>query len=72
MADECKRCGQTIFFGLDAKRRRVPLEAHARGDLILLPPAPGQADPEIAPATEGVRTLRFRRHSEGCPKAGRR
>lgn len=76
MTDACKRCGAPIEWGVDAKRKRVPVEPAEDGTLLLLNVPPGALDPAIGtvPADRALRFTgqRYRRHSESCAGRGRR
>lgn len=74
--DSCKRCGADIWWGVDTKRRRVPVEPAEDGMLLLLNVPPGAQDPALGMVPEGVafrvQGQRYRRHSESCAARGRR
>lgn len=77
MPDTCKRCGEPIEWGVDAKRKRVPVEPHDEGGILLLNAPPGAQDPAmgvVPPPAAGLRVTsqRYRRHSESCAARGRR
>lgn len=72
----CKRCGEPITWGVDTKRRRVPVEPCEDGPLVLLNVPPGALDPAIGTVPSGVEFRvhgkRYQRHSESCAMRGRR
>lgn len=75
--EACRYCGETIHWAMDARRRRVAVEPVAGGPLVLFPAAPGSSDPQIRevadmPGNYGIRTLRYRRHSDTCSERGKR
>lgn len=70
--EPCRHCGYGVVMAVNERQRREPMELAADGDSILLPARPqdaGYIEPIIARWSEGVRTLRYRRHA--CQK-GRR
>lgn len=70
--DVCRYCGAPIIWGATEKRRRVALEPHEDGLLILLEPRrdEGMVEPLISevgsPGPEAVER-RYRRHAPTCP-----
>jgi hypothetical protein len=79
VTDACRYCDAPIEWGLDGRRRRVPVEPHPAGTLILMPPLPqaGWLEARIGyvPPPGGrheVNGTRYRRHREVCPARSRR
>lgn len=82
MTGRCRYCGKSVTWALsETKGKRMPVEAAADGDLILLPRAPAESAPrakKVPPPGSGgieIKTLRYRAHIPVCsgrPKRERR